>query len=209
MALYGLVTLCLMVASTQALWWGRGSRVASANGAAIDQNCLNLADQGSCEFYGCFEDRLGCGREWYIVRHGQYYCNKMQRLKENFNEAGQRFLEDAQRCMTQRLKNVYQRDMVDCHALEHSAVENTTACFTDNAFCSVFRDNSEHFMDIYEFSDMFTRSSGKLWRAVTALGTRCTAEYIRDLASDASSHIREGFNQISESVSEHLNNDDN
>lgn len=42
---------------------------------------------------------------------------------------GQQFLDDAQRCLTRSLKDMYERDFVDCHDLEHYAVQAIAPCF--------------------------------------------------------------------------------
>ncbi|XP_005101218.2 uncharacterized protein LOC101859417 [Aplysia californica] len=194
MGVYHVVLLALTVASCRAFWLSRGNPTALAEGRAVEESCLALADEGSCEFYTCFENRLPCGRDWYMLRHGQYYCNKMQRLSSTFTDAGQAFLSDAQRCLTQALKPLYQRDNVDCHSLEHQAVAAITPCFIDNAFCSVFRDNTDQFARIYDVGDLFTRGAGKVWREIAALALRCTHEYIRDFSSETHSNVVSSVN---------------
>jgi len=199
MGVYEILAFSLMVACSQAFLLSRGNPVADHEGRPVNQSCLALADEGSCQFYSCFEQRLPCGRDWYILRHGQYYCNKMQTERPNFSEQGQNFLSDAQRCMTQALKPLYQRDYVDCHVLEHQAVASITPCFIDNAFCSTFREEPDNFFQIYEFSDLFTRGAGKVWREITELTVRCGTEYLRDFSSEARNEMQDAFNGLRDS----------
>ncbi|CAG5133686.1 unnamed protein product [Candidula unifasciata] len=174
---------CLCLSSVSASWFRSDPPVATSDGRAIDQSCLALADQGSCDFYSCFERRLPCGRDWYILKTGLYYCNKIERQKVSFSPEGQQFLSNAQRCLTQSLKDMYQRDYVDCHDLEHDAVANITRCFT--GFCDVFESDSEHFLEIYEIRDLFSRGAGKVWRQIVLLATRCGGDALREFTSNA------------------------
>lgn len=124
-----------------------------------------------------------------MEKTGGYYCRRMEANRGEFTAQGQQFLTDATRCMTQALKQYYQRDYMNCHDLEHAAVESVSQCFMDNAFCSVFRDNTRAFFSIYEFDDLFTRGSNKMWRLISTLGMTCTTEFIRQSVSDTHSNI--------------------
>ncbi|KAH9503764.1 hypothetical protein Btru_066573 [Bulinus truncatus] len=173
---------------------------ASADGRAVEASCLELADAGSCDFYACFERRLPCGRSWYILKTGQYYCNKMQRRKPNFSAAGQRFIDDAQRCMTQFLKDTYRSDDVDCHSLEHRAIDSITPCFTDNGFCGILRHDSAELFNLFEFGDLFTRGAGKLWREIFSLAATCARETINEIASSAEEVVSNTVDSVVENL---------
>ena len=170
--------------------------MATAQDRPINESCLALAEQGSCDFYTCFESRLPCGREGYMLRNGQYYCNKLNRNKSRFSPEGQQFLDDAQRCLTRSLKDMYERDFVDCHDLEHYAVQAIAPCFVDNGFCDIVEKDIEHFFDVYEFRDLFTRGAGKIWKTILNLGTRCGSEALTDLTSETGDFIDSLFDRF-------------
>jgi len=186
-----LIVPVLLVSCNAFLWWGREDTTGTSDGRPVDNTCLAHADSGSCEFYSCFEQRLPCGRDWYMEKTGGYYCRRMMAKKSEFTPEGQQFLTDASRCMTQELKQYYTREYMNCHDLEHKAVESVSKCFMDNAFCSVFRENHGKFFDIYEFGDLFTRGSNKMWRLVSELGVGCTRQYIREQVADTHNDIAE------------------
>lgn len=198
MARFVVFALCLCLSSVSARWFRSDPPVATSGGRAIEQSCLALADQGSCDFYTCFERRLPCGRDWYILRTGLYYCNKIERQRLNFSPEGQQFLSDAQRCLTRSLKDLYQRDYVDCHDLEHDAVANITSCFTDNGFCNVFETDSQHFFDIYEIRDLFSRGAAKVWRQIVSLATNCGGEALREFTANARQSAYSFFNSLTD-----------
>lgn len=202
MGLYDLIVLALVAASAQAWLFNERTQTATSDDREVEQTCLDKADAGDCGFYECFERRLPCGRDGYMVRHGQYYCNKMEREKPTFSEEGQNFLDDAKRCMMQRLKEHYQREYTDCHDLEHDAIGSISDCFEDFAFCNVFRDESAKFWNIFEFSDLFRRGAGKIWREIFALTRQCSAVYLRDISSQAGQSISESINSMVDTLSE-------
>ncbi|CAL1544247.1 unnamed protein product [Lymnaea stagnalis] len=201
MTLTPVIVFLMMVSVSWALLFERSSPIASADDRAIAESCLALADQGSCEFYSCFESRLPCGREWYMLRTGHYYCNKMQRQKPNFSLAGQRFIEDAQRCLTQSLKDEYRLDDIDCHTLEHQAVDSITPCFINNDFCNAFRTDAAQFFRVYEFSDLFTRGAGKIWRQIVNMAAQCGGAAAREITSDTSETVINTVNTFFDSLS--------
>lgn len=202
MGVYPIIVLALMTASSYGWFFNRDPETATADGQDIDQECLEKADRGDCDFYTCFSRRLYCGQNQYILRHGLYYCQKMEIHKSSFTEQGQRFLEDVTRCMTTSLKPIYRQSYYNCHNLSHNAVAEMERCFRDHAFCTVFRTNTDNFGDIFEFTDLLTRGAGKIWRMIGRLGVSCTLQYARegvdsigDLISDGSRHVQEGLGQ--------------
>ncbi|BFZ08226.1 hypothetical protein BsWGS_11265 [Bradybaena similaris] len=193
---------CVCLASVSAILFPRRTEVATSDGRSINQSCLALADIGSCEFYSCFERRLPCGRDGYILRTGHYYCNKIERERGNFSPEGQQFLTEVQSCLTSALKEMYQREYVNCHDLEHHAVEAITPCFMDNEFCDVFETDSEHFLDIYEVRDLFTAGAAKVWRQIAALATNCGGEALTRFSANAREAASSAINNFFSSLSD-------
>ncbi|KAI8781712.1 hypothetical protein BgiMline_011539 [Biomphalaria glabrata] len=183
-----ILVLCVLLCVTSAFLFR--SRVhARANGREIESSCLAHADAGSCEFYSCFERRLPCGRTWYILKTGQYYCNKMQSERSRFSAEGQQFLDAAQRCMTQALKDTYRRDDMDCHDLEHLAFNTVRPCFIENGFCGILGEDHGELFALFNVRDLFTRGAAKIWRTVFDLALTCARETISEVASNADTAI--------------------
>jgi hypothetical protein len=189
-------TLCF--SSGAAILFGGNTPVAHSRGRAVEQSCLALADQGSCQFYTCFEARLPCGRDWYILRSGQYYCNKIQRERSRFSAAGQQFLDAAQLCLTRSLKSEYEREYVDCHDLEHAAVANITPCYTENGFCNLLDSDARNFISVYELRDLFTRGAAKVWREIASLAASCGRQALQEFSSNTGGAITNFFNSLSD-----------
>ncbi|RUS85190.1 hypothetical protein EGW08_007016 [Elysia chlorotica] len=158
--------------------------VAQAEGREAAQSCLDHAQSGNCEFYNCFEQRLPCGANYYMLKHGLYYCNKMVTRTPRFSPAGQEFLGNITKCLMEPLQEIYSRDSVDCHDLEHDAVAAIAPCFNQHNFCNVLRTDADEFFRIYEFSDLFTRGSVKLWRAMARIAADCGRHYTRQITSE-------------------------
>ncbi|XP_059161330.1 stanniocalcin-2-like [Physella acuta] len=199
MELFRLMVAVIGVSVASAFFFRSGTPVATADDREVEESCLALADAGSCDFYTCFERRLPCGREWYILKTGHYYCNKMQRHKNSFTPEGQTFIDDAQRCLTQSLKEVYRREYIDCHTLEHQAIESISTCFIENDFCDVLQANADKFFRVYEFSDLFTQGAGKVWRQIVSLATRCGEQTLRQVSSGTIDRISTFFNSLTSS----------
>uniref|UniRef100_A0A0B6ZJE0 Stanniocalcin n=1 Tax=Arion vulgaris TaxID=1028688 RepID=A0A0B6ZJE0_9EUPU len=188
-----LILLC--VPTSFAFLFRRDTPIATAEGA-VNEACLNMAEQGSCEFYTCFENRLPCGRDWYMVRTGGHYCNTMRRQRTNFSPEGQRFLNDSQQCLTRSLKELYRRDHIDCQELEDAAMSAITPCFTENAFCDIFEIDASHFIDVYEFTDLFHVGANRVWRLIVSLATRCGSEALREHSSTVGERVIDTLNSF-------------
>lgn len=176
-------------------------QTATAVDRPIQQSCLDHISTSNCAFYTCFDQRLPCGREGYMLRHGAYYCNRMQGEKSNFDAAGQTFIDDAQRCMMTHIRPHYSTEYFDCHDFEHAAVANVTQCFIDNNFCGVFRDNAQAFHSLFAMRDLFNSGANKIWRAVLTLSTRCAREYFAASISNTNSQLSRHHSDLVESLS--------
>ena len=74
---------------------------------------------------------------------------------------GQQFLMNSQQCVKERLLEYYRRDYVNCHRLEHNAIAMISPCYIDNGFCDIIVENSQQFIEVFEFNDLFRGGSGK------------------------------------------------
>ena len=68
---------------------------------------------------------------------------------------------NSQRCVTLRLVEYYRRDYVNCHDLERDAIAMIGPCFTDNGFCDIIVDNSQQFIEVFQFNDLVGSGSVK------------------------------------------------
>lgn len=200
--------LPLLLSSCEGFWFLSNDRTqtATANDRPVDSTCLANIATGNCAFYTCFEQRLPCGREGYITRHGAYYCNRMAGAKSTFDAQGQAFLDNAQRCMMTRLREYYSKDYFDCHDMEHEAVANVTACFLENDFCTVFRANHQKFWNVFELRDLFSTGANKIWHAVMNLSVRCSQEFFSHSINNMNQQLHNTNNALMDSLSDTRDN---
>ncbi|GFS19013.1 stanniocalcin-like protein [Elysia marginata] len=195
-----LFIIAILINASFAFWFHRPTPVAQADGREVDEACLQHAQNGNCEFYTCFDNRLPCGDDYYMKKHGSYYCNKTTNNMHRFTAAGQQFLTDIKVCLMEPLQELYTRDFIDCHDLEHEAVAAIAPCFNEYNFCEVLRTNAEEFFRIYEVTDLFTRGAGKIWRAILRIATDCGSQYTRQFSSDLSETLLNSANDFMNSL---------
>ncbi|PVD35234.1 hypothetical protein C0Q70_06515 [Pomacea canaliculata] len=156
-------------------WWifsRNNERTATADGRPVDSACVAHGQSGNCEFFNCFEQRLPCGREFYMQRYGNFYCNRFQTFMPSFTAAGQEFLRNTQQCMNQRLLDTYSRDYVNCHNLEHDAVAAVGDCYRRHGFCDIIGDNAQ-----------------QLWREILGLARHCGGQALTRFMASVSSRV--------------------
>lgn len=51
----------------------------------VDSQCVAHGEAGRCDFYKCFEDRLPCGEQGYMIKYGQPYCARFERVYTAFS----------------------------------------------------------------------------------------------------------------------------
>ncbi|KAK7500659.1 hypothetical protein BaRGS_00008234 [Batillaria attramentaria] len=182
--------LVMSLGAANAFWFFRNSETtATADGRPVDDTCEAYGEAGSCEFFDCFEQRLPCGRDFYMQRFGNHYCNRFESNMESFTEAGQEFLVNSRQCVTRRLLEYYRRDYVNCHDLEHDAIDMIGPCYTENGFCEIIGDNAEQFLNVFDISDLFDAGAGKLWRELLGLARHCGGQALTQFMSAAASQL--------------------
>ncbi|GFO19596.1 stanniocalcin-like protein [Plakobranchus ocellatus] len=203
-----LLILAVLANASYAFLFTRTTPVAQAEGREVDETCLARAAEGDCEFYNCFEQRLPCGRDYYMLRQGHYYCNKMNTRKHLFTPAGQQFIENVQQCLMGPLQEIYTREFIDCHTLEHEAVAAIAPCFNEHNFCDTLETDSEEFFRVYEIGDLFTRGATKIWRAIFQIAGNCGTQMAREFTSDTSESLMSSINGFFSSLGNIIENND-
>ncbi|KAK7097296.1 uncharacterized protein [Littorina saxatilis] len=184
-----LVAMVIFVAKANAWFFRNSETTATADGRGIDDGCEAFGEAGSCEFFDCFEQRLPCGRDFYMQRYGNNYCNRFNTFMESFTEAGQEFLVNSQQCVTRRLLEYYRRDYINCHDLEHDAIAMIGPCYMESGFCDIIGDNTEQFIEVFEFNDLFGSGSAKLWRELLGLARQCGGRSLANFMSTTASRL--------------------
>merc|ERR1711976_22404 len=82
------VLFVVMFAGCTNAWFfsfGRNEETtATAQRRPVDDTCESFGEAGTCAFFNCFEQRLPCGHDWYIMRFGNKYCNRFESRMETF-----------------------------------------------------------------------------------------------------------------------------
>ncbi|XP_076468062.1 stanniocalcin-like [Babylonia areolata] len=168
------VAMVMLMCRSSAGWFlGNRERTAVSGGRPVDEECVEEGEAGGCEFFNCFEERLPCGRDFYMQRYGNYYCRRFQRYMANFTAEGQTFLLDSQQCITESLLEYYRRNDLNCHELEHAAIALIRPCYIRHGFCGIIRDNKEPFLQVFQLRDLFRSGALKLWRELAGLAREC------------------------------------
>lgn len=97
------------------------------------QDCAALV--GSCEYYNCKNEQLGCGESNYLLAFGARYCTAFQNVAPAFTEAyGQPWLAEVSLCLQEELEK---RDDLSCENVRQVALEAHVACYVRTDYCSL------------------------------------------------------------------------
>ncbi|XP_025088642.1 uncharacterized protein LOC112560798 [Pomacea canaliculata] len=165
-------------------WWTAQTH-ATAKGKPVDSQCVAHGEAGRCDFYKCFEDRLPCGEQGYMIKYGQPYCARFERVYTAFSPQGQDFINGTSQCLTRGLLHLYRTDTVDCHRLSHDAFDLISSCYSANGFCDVVKENAAVFADVFQARHLFMHGALKIWKEIMEIIYQCNPDQIHKFASFA------------------------
>jgi hypothetical protein len=93
------------------------------------------ADQvGTCAYYMCLANELGCGDDGRLKALAFPYCRKYEDERSEFSPNGQRFLREVKLCLQ---LNVDRSAPVSCESADEAFVRAHVDCYVDKGFCDL------------------------------------------------------------------------
>lgn len=175
------VLLAAGFASTEALrdWFRRtfgacrNDEVENAPARERDSACEAKADRGECSFYDCFEERYPCGECGFARDYAMYNCERFTnpRFYNNFNSQGRQWVNNTGRCLTKKMKTLYERPSLSCRETKTYMLGVISDCYVQSGFCDIMIGNARALVDVYEV-DNFLQSIG-VFREVFQIASHC------------------------------------
>lgn len=129
--------------------------IQSSNSSALER----------CDFFKCFEKRIPCGKDFWIMNWGHKYCTRYANPNfiREFTNSGKKFLNFVNKCLPRALKKLYKikADQVSCKALSRAAFQAQANCYQhlNSNFCKGFVENKSLFIKVLDKSDFFNMDS--------------------------------------------------
>ncbi|KAE9549824.1 hypothetical protein FO519_006958 [Halicephalobus sp. NKZ332] len=128
---------------------------------------VNAQDCSNCNFYQCFEDKVQCGENGYLIGYGKYYCNRFSETQGLFDSAGQQWIGCVRQCLINFLKPSYDSYPNnpfnhDCNALKNAAFNSHVDCYLQCGFCNICQKNKQALYETYRLGDIFSSLAGDL-----------------------------------------------
>ena len=130
------------------------------NTCPTDQHCIDLANNGDCEFYNCFENRRNCGPNGYMIGYGGKYCHRFGEHYDNFNAAGKKWIDCTRKCLTKALIQSYQENQpagYACSNVTSLAFHTHVDCYHDCGFCHIWNNNKLALLSVYQLGDFLAQ----------------------------------------------------
>ncbi|MCK6595615.1 MAG: hypothetical protein L6Q33_10470 [Bacteriovoracaceae bacterium] len=102
---------------------------------ASDQNlCANQI--GTCQYYACKEQELGCGPKGYLLNYGQRFCRKFyDELEMKLTATGSMWIQEAATCLQEKIE--FESHTQDCKKMRKFAYSSHSNCYSKANFCQL------------------------------------------------------------------------
>ncbi|OWF48919.1 uncharacterized protein LOC110452451 [Mizuhopecten yessoensis] len=170
---YCLVYLCFMLLLNVGLGIrGFSNYLLCINESALpvrdrDPECERKAEEGSCDFFDCYENRFPCRTCGFAADPERNYCRRFFNNYSNFDRQGQQWITSAHQCLTRVMLSLYVQNSVSCKVSKRTMVDAVSYCYHGNStlsFCDIFQTNQYAFLQLYNRRNMF-----EMIRATTEL----------------------------------------
>lgn len=104
-------------------------------GMSQEQEPVCHQEIGSCEYYICVNQAMGCGASSYMRRFGQPYCQLFVDHEEEFDQEGQNFNQQVRLCLQQKMERDF--DQMTCGASRKFALKHHIECYHQAGFCQL------------------------------------------------------------------------
>lgn len=122
---------------------------------------------GSCSYYACVSDHLGCGEKGYFRRFGLKYCRRFEKREPAYSGAGRLFLRRVRPCLQAELEN--ETDLA-CANAEERAGRHHVRCYLENGYCDLPPADQARLQRTI-FVDILSRPA--LWLAAHEISRAC------------------------------------
>ena len=143
-----------------------------------DRHCIDLANNGDCEFYNCFENRRNCGPNGYMIGYGGKYCHRFGQHYDSFNALGRTWIDCARKCLTKALIQSYQANQpagYGCSNVTSLAFHTHVDCYHDCGFCNIWNSNKLALLSVYQLGDFLAQ---RALSQVFEVAKKCLQDYI-------------------------------
>ncbi|KAE9552024.1 hypothetical protein FO519_004787 [Halicephalobus sp. NKZ332] len=129
-------------------------------GSVWSTDPINAEDCTNCNFYQCYENKMKCGSNGYLIAYGKKYCDRFNSTLSRFDPAGKQWVSCVRQCLINFLKpscNTYPNNAFkdSCDKLKDAAFKSHVKCYTDCGFCNICKTNKLALIATYQFSDFF------------------------------------------------------
>ncbi|XP_033743767.1 uncharacterized protein LOC117329753 [Pecten maximus] len=124
-----------------------------------DAECERKAEEGSCEFFACYEERFPCRRCGYAANPERNFCRRFYHPNNyrNFDLQGQQWIASAHLCLNRIMLSLYVQNRVSCAVSMSTMMSAVAQCYLGNpelSFCEVFQRNQQAFLQLYDSRDL-------------------------------------------------------
>jgi len=150
----------------------------------MQESCAQLADEGNCQFYVCFEQRHPCESNNYALDYGWRFCSLYDTHRDRLTPAAQQWLNNSRVCAMQQMTNIYRRSSVRCGEVASHMKDAQAACEVEHGLCSanLLTENRQ------VFSDVYTRNRRSVSNFIHAI-KHCTLSKFREVSSWFREHV--------------------
>jgi hypothetical protein len=126
-----------------------------------------------CEFFKCFEERIPCGNNYWIMNWGYKYCIRYAdpNFVQKFTKSGKKFLKYLNKCLPHALKKLYksEKKQISCSSISKQAFKAQSQCYqnVESNFCKAFTENKSLFIKVLDKADMFNMDSLAVIKSAT------------------------------------------
>ncbi|XP_060064824.1 uncharacterized protein LOC132545166 [Ylistrum balloti] len=124
-----------------------------------DLECERKAEEGSCDFFDCYEARFPCRRCGFAANPERNFCRRFFNPNNyrNFDVQGQQWIRSAHLCLTRIMLSLYVQNTVSCAVSKRIMMNAVSNCYLGNSelsFCDMFETNQFAFFRLYDIRNM-------------------------------------------------------
>ena len=120
-----------------------------ARAQAFASECA--ASVGTCDYYLCQKELLGCSQGQYFEEFGFHRCEYFEETQSSYSAEGQEFLQSVRTCLQESLEA---KSSLTCSNARRVALKSHEDCYIQAGFCELpFGDRLKIFKKV--FFDLF------------------------------------------------------
>eukprot|EP00918_Siedleckia_nematoides_P070155 GHVU01152914.1.p1 GENE.GHVU01152914.1~~GHVU01152914.1.p1 ORF type:complete len:189 (+),score=21.89 GHVU01152914.1:37-603(+) len=128
--------VCILAGGEAWLFRNRKSNPQPAS-TPKDQECIEKAKRGDCDFYTCFDMRHNCDYHNYALNYGLRFCTRFDERRAQFNQRAWDWINNTRVCTMQKMLPDYESEVIHCEDVEHTAKHAHSDCSAAHGLCDV------------------------------------------------------------------------